>query len=349
MIRLHEPERGRLRLRGTRVTVAGRRVKVFRKRGRVRARIDLRGRAPQRVRVKVVARTTRGKVLRDTRVYRTCVPTKKKRALRPGPVPGPKLRPPAHGLRAGAHLPSWHAPRRDGTGLQRVRRHPRRRRGRLPRAVRERARPDRRRTPPRTPSARSSAATATSREAGEEPGEPGTTEGPAPVDFDLPFPVLPFPGSVSVSCTYSSSSPGACQPGEGGGVSVGAEGKLEIEPLRHHARRRGLPHADPLGDGQPGAADLRLGRDAGRLRRALELPGRGDHLLRHRPAGRRRRDRERRPLGAQPDRPAHDPGRRVGRALAGVLRRHGPRPATARCSSSSATRRAPASAPASRA
>ena len=79
VIRLHEPKAGRLRLRGTRVTVAGKRVKVFRKRGRIRARIDLRGRAPQRVRVKVVARTTRGKVLRDTRVYRTCVPTKKKR------------------------------------------------------------------------------------------------------------------------------------------------------------------------------------------------------------------------------------------------------------------------------
>ena len=79
VIRLHEPRQGRLRLRGTRVTVAGRRVKVFRKRGRIRARVNLRGRAPERVRVKVVARTTRGKVLRDTRVYRTCVPTRKKK------------------------------------------------------------------------------------------------------------------------------------------------------------------------------------------------------------------------------------------------------------------------------
>jgi ABC-2 type transport system ATP-binding protein len=79
VIRLHEPRKGRLRLRGTRVTVAGKRVKVFRKRGRVRARVDLRGRAPERVRVKVVARTTRGKVLRDTRVYRTCVPTRKRK------------------------------------------------------------------------------------------------------------------------------------------------------------------------------------------------------------------------------------------------------------------------------
>jgi hypothetical protein len=63
---------------------------------------------------------------------------------------------------------------------------------------------------------------------GEEPGGTRNPEGPAPVDFDLPFPVLPFPGSASVSCTYSTSSPGACLPGEGGGVTVGAEGKLEI-------------------------------------------------------------------------------------------------------------------------
>ena len=64
---------------------------------------------------------------------------------------------------------------------------------------------------------------------GGDPGEPGTVEGPAPVDFDLPFPVLPFPGSASVSCTYATNSPGACQPGDGPGVSVGTEGKLEIE------------------------------------------------------------------------------------------------------------------------
>ena len=61
-----------------------------------------------------------------------------------------------------------------------------------------------------------------------DPGGGGPTEGPAPVDFDLPFPVLPFPGSVSVSCSYSSSSPGLCQDGPPG-VSVGAEGSFEIE------------------------------------------------------------------------------------------------------------------------
>jgi ABC-2 type transport system ATP-binding protein len=77
VIRLHEPARGRLKLKGTRVTVAGRRVRVYRKGGRVRAVVDLRGKVPQRVRVRVVAHTTRGRVLRDSRVYRTCVPTKK--------------------------------------------------------------------------------------------------------------------------------------------------------------------------------------------------------------------------------------------------------------------------------
>jgi len=41
--------------------------------------VNLRGKVKQRVRVKVLARTTRGKVLRDTRVYRTCTPKRKKR------------------------------------------------------------------------------------------------------------------------------------------------------------------------------------------------------------------------------------------------------------------------------
>jgi ABC-2 type transport system ATP-binding protein len=82
VIRLREPRRGRLRLRGTRVTVAGERVRVFRRGGRLRARVNLRGRTAQRVRVRVRAVTTRGKVVRDTRVYRTCVPTKKRKPRR---------------------------------------------------------------------------------------------------------------------------------------------------------------------------------------------------------------------------------------------------------------------------
>jgi len=79
VIRLHEPQRGRLKVKGTRVKVGGRRVKVFRQRGRVRARVNLRGRVKQRVTVRVRAVTTRGKVLRDKRVYRTCIPTRKKK------------------------------------------------------------------------------------------------------------------------------------------------------------------------------------------------------------------------------------------------------------------------------
>jgi ABC-2 type transport system ATP-binding protein len=75
-IRLREPQRGRLR--SARVFVNGERVKVRRRAGRLRATIDLRGRSPQRVRVRVVARTTTGRVLRERRTYRTCLPTRKR-------------------------------------------------------------------------------------------------------------------------------------------------------------------------------------------------------------------------------------------------------------------------------
>jgi hypothetical protein len=66
-----------IRVRGTRprVTVAGKRVPV--RRGR--AVVDLRGRPRGTVKVKVVARRE-GKVVRETRTYRTC--TAKPRARR---------------------------------------------------------------------------------------------------------------------------------------------------------------------------------------------------------------------------------------------------------------------------
>jgi ABC-2 type transport system ATP-binding protein len=77
-IRLREPRRGRLR--SARVTIAGKgRVKVHRRHGRLRATIDLRGRQRRRVTVRIVSRTTRGRVLREKRVYRTCVPTRERR------------------------------------------------------------------------------------------------------------------------------------------------------------------------------------------------------------------------------------------------------------------------------
>ncbi|HEX8105613.1 MAG TPA: glycoside hydrolase family 3 C-terminal domain-containing protein [Solirubrobacteraceae bacterium] len=73
-IRLREPRGGRERLRSARVTVDGRRVRVRRRGGRLVARVDLRGKPRKRVVVRVVARTTQGRRLRETRRYRTCVP-----------------------------------------------------------------------------------------------------------------------------------------------------------------------------------------------------------------------------------------------------------------------------------
>jgi ABC-2 type transport system ATP-binding protein len=75
-IRLHAP-RGQ-RLRSARVTVGGKRVRVRRRNGRLRAIVDLRGQRKTRVRVVVVARTTKGRRLRETRVYRTCTPRKRR-------------------------------------------------------------------------------------------------------------------------------------------------------------------------------------------------------------------------------------------------------------------------------
>jgi ABC-2 type transport system ATP-binding protein len=70
---------GRKRLRSARVYVDGKRLKVRRRAGRLRAVVDLRGRQKQRVRVRIVARTRCGKRLHDTRVYRTCTPKRKRR------------------------------------------------------------------------------------------------------------------------------------------------------------------------------------------------------------------------------------------------------------------------------
>jgi ABC-2 type transport system ATP-binding protein len=70
--------RGKARLRSAKVWVAGKRVKVRRRGGRLRAVVDLRGRKKQRVTVRIVARTRGGKVLRDKRVYRTCTKKRKR-------------------------------------------------------------------------------------------------------------------------------------------------------------------------------------------------------------------------------------------------------------------------------
>src|SRR5215207_253337 len=62
--------RGKARLRSAKVWVNGKRVRVRRRGGRLRAVVDLRGRQKQRVKVRILARTRSGKLLHDKRVYR---------------------------------------------------------------------------------------------------------------------------------------------------------------------------------------------------------------------------------------------------------------------------------------
>ena len=164
-------------------------------------------------------------------------------------------------------------------------------------------------------------------DAGSDPGggeEPGGEEGPVPVDFDLPFPVLPFPGSASVSCTYSTSSPGACQPGDGPGVSVGTEGTLEIERSDTTLDAEGCPtqtlsvtaslELQTTVSGETPVASGSLTTFLGEATTySVTVPPDAADAIEHGD----------RPV-PEPGRPAHDPGRRVRRALAGVLR--GPRP-----------------------
>ena len=71
-IRLKQPRGDRLR--SARVTVDGKRVRVRRGATRLTARIDLRRKEKKTVVVRVVGRTRSGKVVRDTRRYRTCTP-----------------------------------------------------------------------------------------------------------------------------------------------------------------------------------------------------------------------------------------------------------------------------------
>jgi ABC-2 type transport system ATP-binding protein len=59
-------------VRSARVTLNGKRVKTFRRGGRVRALIDLQGRTHSTVKVRAVARTKGGRTLRQTRTYHVC-------------------------------------------------------------------------------------------------------------------------------------------------------------------------------------------------------------------------------------------------------------------------------------
>jgi hypothetical protein len=70
--RIHLREPRRAQLHSARVYVDGRRVAVRRRHGRLVATINLRGKARGRYVVRIVARTTDGRVVRSRRVYRTC-------------------------------------------------------------------------------------------------------------------------------------------------------------------------------------------------------------------------------------------------------------------------------------
>ena len=78
-IRLREPKRGRLV--AARVYVNGKRVKVVRGK-RLRARVNLRGLPKGRYTVRVVAITSTGRRVTETRRYRTCTPARGKGRIR---------------------------------------------------------------------------------------------------------------------------------------------------------------------------------------------------------------------------------------------------------------------------
>jgi ABC-2 type transport system ATP-binding protein len=69
---IHLRQPGGRKLRSARVSVDGKRVTVRRSHGRLTARVDLRGKRKTRVTVRVRAVTRSGRVLKETRRYRTC-------------------------------------------------------------------------------------------------------------------------------------------------------------------------------------------------------------------------------------------------------------------------------------
>ena len=73
---IHLKRFGHKRLRSARVWVDGKRVKVRRRHGRLTATVDLRGKHKKTVKVRVRAVSRSGKIVRDTRRYRTCAGAK---------------------------------------------------------------------------------------------------------------------------------------------------------------------------------------------------------------------------------------------------------------------------------
>jgi Flp pilus assembly pilin Flp len=77
------------------------------------------------------------------------------------------------------------------------------------------------------------------------PGAPPPGVGDSDLDgpslTDHPLPVLPFPGSVTVSCTYDERDPRTCVPHGGPGVSVQASGELKVERTPTSLDANGCP------------------------------------------------------------------------------------------------------------
>jgi hypothetical protein len=78
---------------------------------------------------------------------------------------------------------------------------------------------------------------------GSDPGEEGDEgdEPSGPILTDVPLPVLPFPGSVSVKCTYSETSTTACMPPDQPGVSVQTTGEVSIDRSETALDAEGCP------------------------------------------------------------------------------------------------------------
>ena len=73
---------------------------------------------------------------------------------------------------------------------------------------------------------------AAARPAAATPGRDGPDEGDLegpPLSRTHRSTVLPFPGSVTITCTYDKRAPETCMPKGGTGVSVQASGELKVE------------------------------------------------------------------------------------------------------------------------
>jgi hypothetical protein len=75
---------------------------------------------------------------------------------------------------------------------------------------------------------------------GEDPGV-GDSDLDGPSLTDHPLIVLPFPGSVTVSCTYDERDPEKCLPKGGPGVSVQAGGEIKVERTPTSLDANGCP------------------------------------------------------------------------------------------------------------